>query len=105
MILEASLNFNPATMPYHMAVVPVWQTLKSIDITLSDGRTCLLEITLAGKSGDWNLSARIIPALQKDCKTNELSGEEAEALFEEVESHSINAAIQPDGTVYESREE
>ena len=44
MILEASLNFNPATMPYHMAVVPVWQTLKSIDITLSDGRTCLLEI-------------------------------------------------------------
>lgn len=44
MIIEAFLNFNPATIPYHLAVVPVWQTLKSIDITLSDGRTCLLEI-------------------------------------------------------------
>ncbi|MBR2781947.1 MAG: hypothetical protein IKE00_01250 [Oscillospiraceae bacterium] len=44
MIIEAFLNFNPATIPYHVAVVPVWQTLKSIDITISDGRTCLLEI-------------------------------------------------------------
>ena len=42
--IEALLNFNPAAMPYHVAVVPEWQTLRSIDISLSDGRNCLLEI-------------------------------------------------------------
>ena len=85
--------------------VPVFYNLGNYWFNEKELRTCLLEITLAGKSGDWNLSARIIPALQKDCKTTELSGEEAEALYDELVSHSINAAIQPDGTVYESREE
>lgn len=85
--------------------VPVFYNLGNYWFNEKELRTCLLEITLTGKKGDWNLSTRVVPALQKDCKTTELSGEEAEALYDELVSHSINAAIQPDGTVYESREE
>lgn len=42
--VEVLLNFDPDIMPFHVAVVPEWQTLKSIDITLPDERTCKLEI-------------------------------------------------------------
>ena len=43
-LTDALIHFDPKTMPYHVAVVPEWQTLKSIDITLPDGTQCLVEM-------------------------------------------------------------
>ena len=85
--------------------VPVFYNLGNYWFNAKDLQTCLLELTLTGVKGDWNLSCRVIPALQSDCQTTELSGEEGQEVFDAIQSHSINAAIQPDGTVYQSEQE
>lgn len=38
------LAFDPEAMYTHYAIVPEWQSIRSMDITLPDGTTCLCEI-------------------------------------------------------------
>lgn len=42
--LEPLQNFRAESMPLYIAVVPEWQTLKSMQITLADGTSCFCEI-------------------------------------------------------------
>lgn len=42
--IEELLAFDPESMYVHYAVVPEWQSIRSMDITLPDGTTCLCEI-------------------------------------------------------------
>ena len=41
---EPLLNFDAESMQMHVAVVPEWQTLKSMELTFADGTTCFCEI-------------------------------------------------------------
>ena len=81
--------------------VPVFYNLGNYWFNEKELETCLLELTVSGTQGNWSLSARIIPALQKNCKTTALSGAEGQKVFQTMERISINAGIRPDGTVYE----
>lgn len=42
--IEQLLNYDPENMYMHFAIVPEWQSIRAIDITLADGTTCLCEV-------------------------------------------------------------
>lgn len=79
--------------------VPVFYSLGNFWFNEKELDTCLLELTVTGTKENWNLSATIVPALQSGCKTEMLA--DGQAVYDLLESISVNAGIREDGTVYE----
>ena len=80
---------------------PVFYSLGNFWFNEKELETCLLELTVTGTKENWTLSSKVVPALQSDCKTQLLA--DGQEVYDLLESISINAGIQEDGTVYEIR--
>lgn len=81
--------------------VPIFYNLGNFWFNEKDLLTCLLELHVTGTKEDWKLDATIVPAHQAGCKTQYLS--DGSSVYQLMESISVNAGIQPDGTVYEKQ--
>ncbi len=79
--------------------VPVFYSLGNFWFNEKELNTCLLELTVTGTKEDWKLKPGIVPALQSGCRTRELA--DGQEVFDLLESISVNAGIQKDGTVYQ----
>lgn len=81
--------------------VPIFYNLGNFWFNEKDLLTCLLELHVTGTKEDWNLDATIVPAHQAGCRTQYLS--DGSSVYQLLESISVNAGIQSDGTVYEKQ--
>lgn len=77
---------------------PIFYNLGNFWFNEKDLLTCLLELHITGTPEDWQLTANIVPAHQAGCKTQFLT--DGSSVYQLMESISVNAGIQSDGTVY-----
>lgn len=79
--------------------VPVFYSLGNFWFNEKELKTCLLELTVTGTKNNWTLQSVVVPALQSGCQTRELS--DGQEVYDLLESISVNAGVQKDGTVYQ----